>query len=134
VTPKSEADPEFLYHYLGYLRGQLEEIAPQSAQKNITLGILTKVPVPKLALAEQRRIVAELDALQAKVDALKRLQAEPAAELDALPPSPKLRRARLRALLDGAWTPSPPAQSGCALSLRKSRLECSQRARPKGEL
>lgn len=38
-------------------------------------------------LAEQRRIVAELDALQAEVDALKRLQAETSAELDALLPS-----------------------------------------------
>ena len=36
---------------------------------------------------EQRRIVAELDALQAEVDALKRLQAETAAELDALLPA-----------------------------------------------
>jgi type I restriction enzyme S subunit len=42
-------------------------------------------PVPKLP--EQRRIVAELDALQAEVDALKRLQAETAAELDALLPA-----------------------------------------------
>ena len=74
-------------HFVGYLRGHLEEIAPQSAQKNINLGILTEVPVPKLALAEQRRIVAEMDALQAEVDALKRLQAETAAELDALLPA-----------------------------------------------
>jgi type I restriction enzyme S subunit len=87
VTPRPQTDSEFLYHYLGYLRGHFEEIAPQSAQKNINLGILTKVPVPKLALAEQRRIVAELDALQGEVDALKRLQAETAAELDALLPS-----------------------------------------------
>ena len=43
------------------------------------------VPVPPLA--EQRRIVAELDALQAEVDALKRLQAATAAELDALLPA-----------------------------------------------
>ena len=35
----------------------------------------------------QRRIVAEPDALQAEVDALKRLQAETAAELDALLPA-----------------------------------------------
>ena len=39
------------------------------------------------AILEQRRIVAELDALQAEVDALKRLQAETATELDALLPS-----------------------------------------------
>jgi type I restriction enzyme S subunit len=38
-------------------------------------------------LAKQRRVVAELGALQAEVDALKRLQAETAAELDALLPA-----------------------------------------------
>lgn len=36
---------------------------------------------------EQHRIVTELDALQAEVDALKRLQTETAAELDALLPA-----------------------------------------------
>jgi len=35
----------------------------------------------------QCQIVAELDALQAEVDALKRLQAETSAELDALLPA-----------------------------------------------
>jgi hypothetical protein len=39
---------------------------------------------PHRALAE-RRIMTELDALQTDVDALKRLQAETAAELDAFP-------------------------------------------------
>ena len=38
-------------------------------------------------LVEQRRIVAELDVLQAEVDALKRLQAETAAELAAWLPA-----------------------------------------------
>jgi type I restriction enzyme S subunit len=87
VTPRNGTDSEFLYHFLRYLREHLEEIAPQSAQKNINLQILSRLPVPKLSLLEQRRIVAELDALQAEVDALKRLQAETAAELDALLPS-----------------------------------------------
>ena len=87
VTPKQKTESEFLYHYLSYLRSHLEEIAPQSAQKNINLGILTKIPVPKLSPSEQRRIVVELDALQAEVDTLKHLQAETAAELDALLPA-----------------------------------------------
>jgi type I restriction enzyme S subunit len=43
--------------------------------------------IPPPPLDEQRRIVAYLGNLQAKVDALKRLQAETAAELDALLPS-----------------------------------------------
>lgn len=38
-------------------------------------------------LSEQRRIVAEPDALQAGVDALQRLQAETATELDDLLPA-----------------------------------------------
>lgn len=87
VTPKAGADSEFLYHYLAYIRSHLESIAPQSAQKNINLQILSPLPVPRLSNAEQRRIVAELDTLQAEVDTLKRHQRDTAAELDALLPA-----------------------------------------------
>lgn len=45
----------------------------------------TKIAVPPLV--DQHRIVAYLDGLHAKVNALKRLQAETAAKLDALLPS-----------------------------------------------
>jgi restriction endonuclease S subunit len=38
-------------------------------------------------LAEQRRIVTELDALEVELDALRRVQAETSAELAALMPS-----------------------------------------------
>jgi type I restriction enzyme S subunit len=87
ITPSSDFDGEYIYHYLVYLRGHLERLAPQSAQKNINLRILEPLPVPVVPPLEQRRIVAYLENLQTKVDALKRLQAETAAELDALLPS-----------------------------------------------
>ena len=45
----------------------------------------TSIPVPPVDI--QRQIVAELDALQTKLDEMKRLQAETQAELDALMPS-----------------------------------------------
>jgi type I restriction enzyme S subunit len=48
---------------------------------------LKAFPVFQPPLPEQRRIVAELDALQAEVDVLKSLQAETTAELDALLPA-----------------------------------------------
>jgi len=48
---------------------------------------IEKIPFTAPLLPEQRRIVSELDALQAEVDALKCLQAETTAELDALLPS-----------------------------------------------
>jgi type I restriction enzyme S subunit len=61
--------------------------ATQTTQPNINLGNLNRLKVRVPPLAEQHRIVAELDALQAEVDALKRLQAEIAAELEALLPA-----------------------------------------------
>jgi restriction endonuclease S subunit len=48
---------------------------------------LAGLHVPIAPPADQSRIVAELDALQAKVDAVKKLQSETQAELDALLPS-----------------------------------------------
>lgn len=57
------------------------------AQPTLNVGQLSQTPIPLPPLPEQRRIVAELDALQAEVDALKRLQSETAAELDALLPA-----------------------------------------------
>ena len=48
---------------------------------------LSTVPLPVPSLAEQRRTVAYLDGLQAKVDRLKALQAQTRAELAALLPS-----------------------------------------------
>jgi type I restriction enzyme, S subunit len=87
VIPKPGFDSEYVYHYLLYVRHHLEALAPQSAQKNINLRILSPLPIPIPPPPEQRRIVAYLDDLQAKVDALKKLQAETTAELDALLPS-----------------------------------------------
>ncbi|MBN1547293.1 MAG: restriction endonuclease subunit S, partial [Syntrophaceae bacterium] len=87
ITTKSGNDSEFIFHYLGYVRDHLEQIAPQSAQKNINLQILSPLPIPAVSREEQRRIVAYLDDLQAKVDSLKKLQQEAEAELNALMPS-----------------------------------------------
>ena len=53
--------------------------------KKISQGTVMAIPFPSsLPIAEQRRIVAELDALEVQADKLKRLQSETAAELDAL--------------------------------------------------
>jgi type I restriction enzyme S subunit len=87
VTPKSGFDSEYLYYYLGYARKHLEQIAPQTAQKNINLKILSLLPVPALSLDEQRQIVDYLNHQQSKIDSLKQLQAQTAAELDAMLPA-----------------------------------------------
>jgi len=56
--------------------------------KKISQGIVMAIPFPSsLSVAEQRRIVTELDALQEEIDVLKRLQTESTAELSALIPA-----------------------------------------------
>ncbi len=71
------------------LRSQIENGATGTSptMKNISKGKVLNLLLPRLSLEEQRSIVAYLDSLQAKVDSLKQLQAETAAELDALLPS-----------------------------------------------
>jgi type I restriction enzyme S subunit len=82
--------PDFLVFALTArsVRDQIEELGKTTAGNiGISGGDVQSFVVPVPPLPEQRRIVAELDALQAEVDALKRLQAETAVELDALLPS-----------------------------------------------
>jgi type I restriction enzyme S subunit len=61
--------------------------ATTAGNLGIAAGTLKTVHLPVPPPQEQRRIVAYLDNLQTKVNALRRLQAETAAELDALLPS-----------------------------------------------
>ncbi len=58
-----------------------------SAQPKLNQKNARTISIPLPPLTEQRRIVAYLDSLQAKVDELKRLQDESAAKLDALLPA-----------------------------------------------
>lgn len=58
-----------------------------SAQPTIPLRAIRELPLPLPPLAEQRRIIVELDCLQGEVDKLRRLQAETTTEIDALLPS-----------------------------------------------
>ncbi len=82
--------PDFLVFALSSrsVRSQIEEIGKTTAGNIGISGANAKsfrVPVPPVS--EQCRIVAELDTLQAEMDGLKGLQAETAAELDALLPA-----------------------------------------------
>ena len=55
--------------------------------RHLVLREIRDLTIPIPSLTEQRRIVAELDTMQAEVAKLKSLQSEIAAEIDALLPS-----------------------------------------------
>jgi type I restriction enzyme S subunit len=79
--------PRYIQFWLRSLYVELREEAPGGAQPNWNGAMIKELEVAFPPLPKQRRIVSELDALQAEVKALKCLQAETAAELDALLPS-----------------------------------------------
>ena len=87
IIPRPSIDTEFLYHYLGFLRTHLEEIAPQSAQKNINLNILSQLPFPNIPTHKQHNIATQLDRLQTKIDCQKAIQTQTTTELNALLPA-----------------------------------------------
>ena len=89
LVPDKNILSEYLCKILWAMNHLLHELVEKSThdtRKLETPKLLNfKIPVPPLP--EQHRIVAYLDDIQSKVDALKRLQVETAAELDALLPS-----------------------------------------------
>jgi type I restriction enzyme S subunit len=88
VLPKPETfEPRFIQFWLRSLYVELRQEAQGGAQPNWNGAMIKDLEIALPPLAEQRRIVAELDALQTEVDVLKRLQAETATELDALLPA-----------------------------------------------
>ncbi len=87
----TQIDRRYLEHVLksSALRSQIEKGATGTSptMKNISKEKVLNLLIPSYEFSEQCRIVAYLDNLQARVDAVKRLQAETQAELDALLPS-----------------------------------------------
>ncbi len=88
VFPKKELlGIDYLYWFFRKMRPDYLKNSFGGAQPNISQKMIRETEISIPPLPEQCRIVAYLDSLQAKVDALRRLQAETSAELDALMPA-----------------------------------------------
>ncbi len=84
------ADPYLIARYINSPIGReymFRERKQMTGQANVNSRKLKALPIRLPPLTEQRRIVSCLDTFQAKVDSLKKLQKQTAAELDALLPS-----------------------------------------------
>jgi type I restriction enzyme, S subunit len=82
--------PKFFLHQLLSPFIQEDQIVPLSkgsASPHLNIGALKKFSIRLPSLSEQEHIAAELDSLQVHIDAIKKIQAETAGELDALLPS-----------------------------------------------
>jgi restriction endonuclease S subunit len=85
LMPSENLLSDYLFSFMQSF--DLTELQAGTSVPAISQRQVEELEIPVPPLDEQRRIVSELDALQTQVDALNRLQAETAAELDALMPS-----------------------------------------------
>ena len=87
---KNLVQPKFLLQQLLSPAIHEEQVVPLlkgSASPHLNIGVLRKLRFLLPSLSEQARIVIYLDSIRARIDALTCIQAETAAELDALLPS-----------------------------------------------
>ncbi len=86
---RGKALPRFLWHMLKSktVFDRTWASTTGSAQPTIPLRGIRELPIPLPSLGRQSLVVAELDALQTKVDSVKALQSKTAAELDAMLPA-----------------------------------------------
>ncbi len=92
-----EVNPDYLYAYLAGAQGQIQLRSRERGDwqrdkvgfrlTELNVADMRRVPVPLPSRLQQREIVTELQALQAKVDGVYRLQSETAAELSAVLPA-----------------------------------------------
>ncbi len=87
---RERAEPRLIARYINSPIGRAYMFAERkqmTGQANVNSKKLLALPIALPSLEEQCHIIAHLDDLEAKVDAVKRLQVETQAELDALLPS-----------------------------------------------
>jgi type I restriction enzyme S subunit len=90
IRPSSKVTGEWLHalvRHKSFRDDAAAHFKGTAGQQRVPQSFLEQRVIPVPPISEQRRIVVYLDDLQAKVDALKKLQTETAAELDAMLPS-----------------------------------------------
>ncbi len=89
IPLRSNIEPRFAMYLLSAPSNQARMIGhvKGTSYVGINLKDVRTLPLPVPPLPEQRQVIADLDALQEKTDALKSLQTETSAELNALLPS-----------------------------------------------
>ncbi len=89
IRPVEALDHKFLMYWLSQpeIQKYINDEQKGATRQGFTKYQIENLNVPVPPLDEQRRIVAHLDAVQAKVDELRRLQSETREKLSALIPS-----------------------------------------------
>ncbi len=114
---------KFFELFIRTQRDNLEQFAPATAQKNINLQVLSELVVPLPPLAEQRRIVAEVERRLSVIQ-----QAEAAVEA-SLHRAERLRQSILKRAFSGQLAPQDPDDEPASVLLE--RIRAQREAEPK---
>ena len=119
ITPGAAIRADFLSLAIsaGETRRQVVDLASGVAQQKVTLGGFRRLPVPVPPLAEQRRIVAEVERQFSFIDACERT-------VDVgLARSAALRRSILKSAFEGRLVPQDPTDEPAAALLDRIQAE-----------
>ena len=116
---------EYIEYYIRLIRENLDKAAPATAQKNINLQTLNEILVPVPTLAEQERIVAEIESRFERADAL-----ETAVDR-ALNDAEKLKQAVLKKAFSGKLVPQNPDDEPASVLLARIRAARASEQRAK---
>ena len=108
---------KFFELFIRTQRDNLEQFAPATAQKNINLQVLSELVVPLPPLAEQRRIVAEVERRLSVIQ-----QAEAAVEA-SLHRAERLRQSILKRAFSGQLAPQDPDDEPASVLLERIRAQ-----------
>ena len=108
---------KFLEFFVRTEQEGLERFAPATAQKNLNLKVLSDLAVPLPPLAEQRRIVAEVEWRLSVIQ-----QAEATVEAN-LTRTERLRQSILKQAFSGKLVPQDPNDEPASALLERIRLE-----------
>lgn len=75
-TPGTETNAEYVQFWMERIQKRLEEIAPQSAQKNINLAILRELPIPMPPRSSQNDFAAAIHQIEKQKARLRASQIE----------------------------------------------------------
>ena len=107
----------FVEYQIRNVRDELTKLAPATAQKNINLKILSELAIPLPPLAEQYRIVAEVERRLSRLDALE------TAVQHALKRAARLRQSILKRAFSGQLVPQNPNDEPASQLLERIRAD-----------
>ena len=85
IPYKQKYLPEIALYYFNVIQKELEDLAPATAQKNINVALLSKLPIPVPPLKEQKEIVKRVNKLFKQINKVEKQYQILKKKIDELP-------------------------------------------------